>query len=293
MEKNVIKEEIAMYEDTPTFDVIDRCRTLHFGVHPCGNSVLGTNESIDGLSAKQMRGYFGRRYAPNNIVVACAGNFEWEPFCATVEATCGDWAQQPVERALTHYEGTRKSERVGKANLNREHTCLIHGGVSAQDPRRFAASLLGMIVGDDYGSRFYWELVDKAVAEAASMHFGPLDGTGMFYSYLRCSSDNAPRVMEIVGGIFEDLVRDGVTEVELTKAKNKVLSALVIKNELPMGRLVDLGFNWMYLGQYRPIEDDVKAIKAVTPDDVKTLIGAMDPLSFTQFTLGPTQKKSG
>jgi predicted Zn-dependent peptidase len=89
------------------------------------------------------------------------------------------------------------------------------------------------------------------------------------------------------------LVRDGVTEVELTKAKNKVLSALVIKNELPMGRLVDLGFNWMYLGQYRPVEDDVKAIKAVTPDDVNALIGAMDPLSFTQFTLGPTQKKSG
>jgi len=288
MEKNVIKEEIAMYEDTPTFDVIDRCRTLHFGAHPCGNSVLGTNASIDGLAAEQMRGYFGRRYAPNNIVVACAGNFEWESFCAAVEAACGDWAPQSVERALTHFEGTRKNERVSKANLNREHTCLIHGGVSAQDPRRFAAALLGMIVGDDYGSRYYWELVDKAMAEAASMHFGPLDGTGMFYSYLRCSSANAPRVMEIVGRIFEDLVREGVTEVELTKAKNKVLSALVIKNELPMGRLVDLGFNWMYLGRYRPVEEDVKAIKAVALEDVNRLIGEMDVRSFTQFTLGPT-----
>jgi len=287
MEKNVIKEEIAMYEDTPTFDVIDRCRTLHFDTHPCGNSVLGTNASIDGLSAEQMRQYFARRYAPNNIVVACAGQFDWEKFCETVEAGCGHWPAQSVERVLTHYDGTKKTERLGKASLSREHICLVHTGVSAQDPRRFAASLLGMIVGDDYGSRFYWDLVDKAVAEAALMHFGPMDGTGMFYSYLRCSSDNVARVGEIVGRIFRDLARDGVGEDELTKAKNKVLSALVIKNELSMGRLVDLGFNWMYLGEYRPIDEDVKALKAVTVDEINALIRQLDLGSFTQFTLGP------
>ncbi len=287
MEKNVIKEEIAMYKDKPACDALDRCRSLHFGAHPCGNSVLGTNESIDGLLAEQMREYFGRRYAPNNVVVACAGNFEWEAFCRTVEAGCGDWPSQSVERALTHYEGTKKADRLGKANLKREHTCLFHTGVSAQDPRRFAASLLGMIVGDYHGSRLYWELVDKAVAEAASMHFEPMDGTGLFYSYLCCSKAKAPEVLETVGRIFGDLAKDGVTEEELAKAKNKVLSALVIRNELSMGRLVDLGFNWMYLGQYRPVEDDVMAIKAVSVDDVNALIGELDPGAFTQFTLGP------
>ena len=287
MEKNVIKEEIAMYEDTPTFDVIDRCRTLHFGEHPCGNSVLGTNASIDGLSAEQMRGYFGQRYAPNNVVVACAGNFEWGAFCEAVESGCGAWSSYDVDRELSHYEGTKRNERVGKANLNREHICLVHTGVSAQDPRRFAASLLGMIVGDEYGSRFYWELVDKAIAEAASMHFGPMDGTGLFYSYLRCSTAKAPEVLDIVTRIFAELAKDGVTEAELTKAKNKVLSALVIKNELSMGRLVDLGFNWVYLNQYRPIEHDVTAIKAVSVEDVNALIGALNPGAFTQFVLGP------
>jgi predicted Zn-dependent peptidase len=115
-----------------------------------------------------------------------------------------------VDRLLTDFEGTRATERLGKSNLNREHICLVHAGVSAQDPRRFAASLLALIVGDDFGSRFYWDLVDKAIAEAASMHFGPLDGTGIFYSYLRCSSAGAPRVMEIVQGIFQELLRDGV-----------------------------------------------------------------------------------
>lgn len=287
MEKNVIKEEIAMYEDTPTFDVIDRCRTLHYGSHPCGNSVLGTTASIDAMTAQQMRQYFSQRYAPNNIVVSCAGNFDWDRFCATVESRCGDWQPQTVDRQLSDFEGTRTTERLGKPSLNREHICLVHTGVSAQDPRRFAASLLSLIVGDDFGSRFYWELVDKAIAEAASMHFGPMDGTGIFYNYLRCSSAGAPRVMEIVGRIFQDLLRDGISEEELSKAKNKVLSALVIKNELPMGRLVDLGFNWMYLGQYRPVEEDVEATKAVRVEEVNTLIRDLDLSRFTQYSLGP------
>jgi predicted Zn-dependent peptidase len=287
IEKNVIKEEIAMYQDTPTFDVIDRCRNLHFGAHCCGQSVLGTVESIDALTAGQMREYFARRYAPNNMVVACTGSFDWDRFCETVEAVAGKWPAQEVGRELTHFEGTKQKARAEKINVKREHICLMHTGVSAQDPRRFAASLLGMIVGDDYGSRFYWELVDKALAEEASMQFNPMDGTGMFYAYLRCATANSGKVMGIVEGIFRDLAAHGVTEEELAKAQNKVLSALVLKNEIPMGRLVDLGFNWMYSGEYRSIEQDVEAIKAVTVQDVNSLIRQIDLSSFTAYSLGP------
>jgi len=289
IEKNIIKEEIAMYKDLPSFDVMDRCRTLHFDGHPCGNSVLGSEESIDNLTAEQMRGYFAKRYAPNNIVLACTGNFEWDQIRRLATSSCSSWQKQTVERELGHSEGSRKKQRLEKANLAREHICLMSAGVSAQAPRRFAASLLGTIVGDDVGSRFFWELVDKALAEAASMQFGAMDGTGAFCSYIRCSSENVTKVLDIVRGIFDDLARDGVTEDELTKAKNKILSALVIKNELPMGRLVDLGFNWTYLQQYRAIEDDVNAIKSVTVDDVYSLIEQFRPGDFTQLSLGPVR----
>jgi len=289
IEKNVIKEEIAMYKDLPSFDAMERCRTLHFDGHPCGNSVLGSEESIDNLTAEQMRDYFAKCYAPNNIVLACAGNFDWDQIRSLAANSCSSWQRQTVERQLSHSDGSGKKERLEKANLAREHICLMSAGVSAQDPRRFAASLLGMIVGDDVGSRFFWELVDKALAEAASMQFGPMDGTGAFCSYIRCGSDNVTKVLDIVGGIFDDLARNGVTEDELTKAKNKILSALVIKNELPMGRLVDLGFNWTYLRQYETIEDDVNAIKAVTVDDVHSLIEQFRLGDFTQFSLGPVR----
>jgi predicted Zn-dependent peptidase len=289
IEKNVIKEEIAMYKDSPSYDVMDQCRTLHFDGHPCGNSVLGSVESIDNLTAEQMHGYFERRYAPNNIVLACAGSFDWDRIRSLAADACGSWRRQTVERQLGHTQGSLKKQRYERANLVREHICLMSDGVSAQDPRRFAASLLGTIVGDDVGSRFFWELVDKALAEAASMQFGAMDGTGVFSSYIRCSSENVTKVLDIVKGIFDDLARDGVTEDELTKAKNKILSALVIKNELPMGRLIDLGFNWTYLQKYHTIEDDVYAIKAVTVEDILSLIEQFKPGDFTQLSLGPVR----
>ncbi len=289
IEKDVIKEEIAMYKDLPTFDVMDRCRSLHFDGHPCGNSILGSEESIDNLTAGQMRDYFTRRYAPNNMTLACAGNFNWDRICAVAADSCSEWQGKTVERKLEHYDGSKKKERITKTNLVREHICLMSAGVPAQDPRRFAASLLGVIVGDEVGSRFFWELVDKALAEAATMHFGAMDGTGTFYSYIRCSSENVTKVLDIIRSILAGLSEDGITEDELRKAKNKILSALVIKNELPMGRLVELGFNWIYLEQYRTIEDDINAIKAVTVDDVHSLIEQFNPGDFTQLSIGPAQ----
>ena len=288
IEKNVIKEEIAMYKDLPGFDVMERCRGLYFGGHPCGNSVLGSEESIEGLTAGQMRGYFERRYAPNNMVLACAGNFDWEQVVRIAEERCGGWRAQDAGREVGQVGGSGKKERSEKGNLVREHICLMSPGVAAQDERRHAASLLASIVGDDVGSRYFWGLVDKALAEAATMQFGAMDGTGAFVSYISCSSENVAKVRDIVGGIFEDLASKGVSENELRKAKNKVVSALVIKNELPMGRLIDLGFNWVYLGRYRAVEEDISAVRAVTVEDMGLVIEQFDPRGFTEFILGPS-----
>jgi len=287
LEKNVIKEEIAMHKDMPSYDCMEKCSALHFGGHPCGNSVLGTEQSIDGLTAEQMRGYFTNRYAPNNMVLAFTGNFDWQQICSIAENCCGGWKKQPVQRKLQDCKGSRKKDRIEKSNLAREHICLMSPAVAVQDQRRFAASVLAVVIGDDVGSRFFWELVDKALAETASMQLEAMDGTGAFCSYISCSSENVPEVLDIIKGIFENLNKNGITKDELRKAKNKILSALVIKNELPMGRLVDLGFNWIYLQQYRTIADDINAIKAVTVDDVRSLIEQFNPADFTQLSIGP------
>ncbi|MEK7996508.1 MAG: pitrilysin family protein, partial [Planctomycetota bacterium] len=112
IEQNVIKEEIAMYKDLPSFDVMERCRTLHFDGHPCGNSVLGSEESIDNLTAEQMRDYFATRYAPNNMVLACAGDFDWDRICSLAAESCGQWQPKAVERKLDHHEGSNDHDHI-------------------------------------------------------------------------------------------------------------------------------------------------------------------------------------
>ncbi len=287
IEKNVIKEEIAMYQDMPSFDVIDRCRTLHFDGHACGYSVLGSVESIDVLSAGQMRDYFAERYAPNNLVLVCTGNFDWDDLCGLASEKCQSWRYQETGRRLEDPAGSSKHERITKPNLALEHICLMSRGVSAQDPRRFAASVLGTIVGDDVGSRFFWELIDKALAEAASLQFAAMDGTGIFCSYIRCTTGKLKQVMSVVESILGGLATDKISEEELNKAKNKIISALVLKNELPMGRLLDAGMNWTYLREYRKVEDDIAAIRAVTIGDIHALVEQFDLSDFTRFSIGP------
>jgi predicted Zn-dependent peptidase len=288
LEKNVILEEIAMYKDMPQFDVIDRARALHFGSHPCGNSVLGTEESVLALTSGQMRDYFARRYAPDNLVVACCGNLDFDGLCEHIEQLCGSWQPVQPQRPLSWFDGTRQKKNIRKETLARHHICLISPCVSMQDSRRFAASLLGMILGDDTGSRYFWSLIDPAVAEAASMQAEAMDGVGAMYSYICCEPAASQKVMDIVAGIFKDLAENGITEKELQAAQNKVLSALTIKSEQPMGRLMGLGFNWIYSREYRTLADDIAAIRSVRVQDVNRLIAEFLPGDFTCLAMGPT-----
>ncbi len=287
IEKNVIKEEIAMYKDLPQFDVMDRCKTIHFKDHPCGNTVLGTEESITALTAEQMRDYFAKRYAPNNMVLACCGNFDFDALCSLAESKCGKWTPSDVTRELNFYAGSKDKQRAEKANLVREHICLLSPAVSMQDDRRFATSLLAIIVGDCTGSRYFWALVDPAIAETAAMQYESMDGVGVIYSYIRCDRQNVSQVTQIIKGIFEELTAKGISGDELRKARNKVLSALTIKCEQPMGRLTNLGFNWVYLQRYRSMAEDVAAVKAVTVEDVNAVIAEFNPGDFTQLSIGP------
>jgi predicted Zn-dependent peptidase len=113
-----------------------------------------------------------------------------------------------------------------------------------------------------------------------------MDGVGAFYSYISCDPTRAGEVMEIVRRILNNLP-DLVKEEDIEKAKNKVLSALTIKNERPMGRLVDLGFDWTYLRKYVPIQEEIEDIRAVKGSDVMDIVGEFKPGVFTEFSLGP------
>ncbi len=271
-EKGVICEEIAMYKDMPHFDVMDRARRLHFGEHGCGNSVLGTVEGIQSLSSRQMRDYFNRRYAPDNMVLACAGKLNWEKLIEQAERLCGDWPASGAVRELSDFRGTGKKESVIKEQIQREHICLICAAPSAQSELRYAAGVLANIIGDDTGSRLYWALVDSAMADSADMECDAADGIGAFYTYISCDPDQAEKVVGIVRETLMNVRRKGITETELLGSKNKIASSMTLGGELPMGRLVPLGLNWIYRREYRSMADELKKLQSITADDINKLL---------------------
>lgn len=286
-EKGVICEEIAMYKDLPHFEVVDRCRKLHFNAHGCGNSVLGTVESIEALQQQQMADYFNSRYSPDNMVLACAGKIDWDALVSQTENLCGGWESARATRDLKEFGGT--GDQVGSQieQVVRQHLCLMIAAPPAQSELRYAASVLASVIGDDTGSRFYWDLVDTALADSADLDYDPMDGIGVYYSYVSCDPKDNDIIIDIVRNSLNAIRKNGVTDQELSAAKNKITSSVTLQGELPIGRLVPLGFGWTYRNEYRPLAEEIQTIQKLTHDDIRKVLDAYPLDKITVQGLGP------
>jgi predicted Zn-dependent peptidase len=290
-EKKVIINEIGRYEDMPGWSAYDHARRVHFGDHKLGNSVLGTVASITALACDQMRAYFARRYVAPNITVTVAGNVDWPAFVDVVERHCGKWETGPVGRdCLREAPGTRRFEVVTRDKVMQEYVVLMAPGPAAESPLRHAADLLTMALGDDYGSRLYWELVDPGLAESADCSLQENEGAGSFFTTFSGEPAQARENLDIVMRVLRDVQRDGITEEELNQARSKVLSRVVRGSERPKGRMVALGMNWIYQHQYRSVDDELRSYEAVTPADVARVLEQYPLDRVTTLALGPLTK---
>ncbi len=293
MEKQVIIEEIGMYEDQPMWSAYDRAKRLHFADHNLGNSILGTPQSITDLTRDQMHAYFQRRYVAPNLLVAVAGNIDWPAFVALVEKQCGQWESGPIGRnGLVETNGSCRFELLTKEKVAQEHVILISSGPPADSPLRHAADLLGMAVGDDSGSRLYWALVDPGLADSADCSFHEYEGTGAFYTSFSCQPEQSEEDLELVLDVLKDVQDNGISEEELNQARNKVLSRVVRGSERPKGRMMALGMNWIYQHGYRSVDDDLRAYETVTLETIDDVLERYPLDRATTFALGPLAKLS-
>jgi predicted Zn-dependent peptidase len=285
-EKNVITEEIAMYQDDPNHRLYERLMEEHFRNHPLGASILGTNESIRGLQRDQMAEYFRSRYGPGNMVLAVTGRVDMAETIALAEEFCGSWAKVDAPRKYPGLAAENRRIEMTDAKLNRRYTMGMTPGPSAQDDRRFAAKVLQDVIGDSEGSRFYWSLVDNAIAEDADFGFYPHDGSGSFYISLVTTPERSEEALGLARAELEK-AKDDLQDDEVERAKNKIASQVVLSGESPLGRMRALGGQWLYNGDYRSLEQDLAAIEGITVDSLKALMRdfPFDPM--TLVTLGP------
>jgi len=285
-EKKVILEEIAMYLDDPGQRIYEVLMHTHFRNHPLGMSVLGTAESIRSLTRQQMVDYFQTRYGPGNTILAATGKIEFDRLVEFAEKYCGHWPAVSAGRnqPLPTYAPQRVN--MTDAKLNRQYTMALTPGPSAQDERRFAARVLADVIGDGDGSRFYWALVDNAVAEDADFGFYPHDGCGSFYLSLVTDPARAEQALAIAQKELARL-RGDLTADEVERARNKIAASIVLDGETPMGRMRAIAGQWLYNKTYRSLETDMTTLTSVTPESLRDLLSEFPMQPMTVVTLGP------
>lgn len=287
VERKVILEEIGMYEDQPSFVAYELAMKTHFDGHPLGQSILGTTQSISALQRDQMLAYHHEHYRAGNITLAVAGNTQWEQVLELARRWCGDLpaGQSPRTTAEARPKGGRSV--VTKEGGTQQHVMQMGAAPSARSEMRVAAELLSVIVGDDSSSRLYWELVDPGLAESADLSYNEYDGTGTYLTYLCSTPESTADNLKRIAEIYADINERGVTEEELEQARSKVASRIVLRSERPMGRLSSLGGNWVYREEYRSVQDDLETIRAITTDDVRTLLKKYAITQLSTATVGP------
>lgn len=285
-EKQVILEEIAMYRDNPFWVLYEEAMDRYFKPHGLGYRVLGTNESIKAMTRDQMAGYFNDRYAPDNMVLSLAGRVDFDKACDLADRVCGDWASTGATRDIAAPGHNAEVFSLEDEGVHRGYMIGLAPAPAADDERRYAAMVLGQLLGGDGNSRLHWALVEKGIAEEAQAGYDPHEGCGVFMVY----AGGEPDRLETIRGVIEEEIRglaDSMTETDLERIRNRVATMATLGGERPGDRMQRIGRQWASLGYHRSLEEELERINAVTLGDLRDLCVAMGPMPRLVGTLGP------
>ena len=292
-EKEVIVNEIARSEDQPYNLAFRRMMQTYFGNHPLGHDVLGSRESIRNMRIEQMRDYWSRRYAANNLILSVAGNFDWEQIVGLAEQYANNWRTGEEGRSVEAYQPLHAINQVMvDKKLKQQIMILAMPAVDLNDPDYYAAVLGGSILGDSDGSRLYWNIYQKGLAESASAGIWAMEGTGIMLMEANSTPEEAPRVLKLLRAELDSLLQDGVYEDELRRAKDKWISNLVLSSESTFARMRALASDWVTEGRLISVDEEVGRIEKVTTEDILRALRRF-PMQDKQVltTLGPLNEE--
>src|SRR5579875_1242459 len=268
-EKEVIINEIARSEDQPYNLAFRRMMSTYFADHPLGHDVLGSRESIRNMRIEQMREYWQQRYAANNLILAIAGNFEWDHIVYLAEKHCAHWRTGDASRHVDPYQPAESIKNIiVDPKLKQQIMIIAMPTVDVKDPDYYAAVLGGSILGDGDGSRLYWNIHQKGLAESACAGIWAMEGTGIMMMEANSTPEEAPRVLKLLNAELASLLDDGIYEDELRRAKDKWVSSLVLNSESTFMRMRSLAADWVVEGRLVSVEEEVERIEKVTVEDV-------------------------
>lgn len=284
-ERNVIIEEIKMYEDIPEEVVHEK--NIEFalrGIH--SNSISGTEEGLKKISREDILKYLKEQYVKENLVISICGDINEEEVVASLQKAMDKLASKTVERKLDMSYEINKGENIIKKETNQVHLCFNTRGVAKTSEHKYPSALISNVLGGGMSSRLFQKIrEERGLAYSVYTYSSRFDNCGLFTIYAGTTKNDYRDVIAIIEEEIKDIKNNGMTTVELEKAKNKLKSDLIFALESTNAKMMKAALSYLEEQKLYSIDDMITKIDAVTMDDIKKTADFMFDENYYSFTV--------
>ncbi len=296
LERAVVLEEIAMRDDDPEDTLGDVFLSAIFGAHPVGRPVIGSVASVSRMTRAQLHSFHVRRYTPERMVVAVAGNVDHDEVVGLVREHFG--AHLVADRTAVPYrKGTGRVTGLPSLEVVNRDAEQTHMSLGVRVPgrhwkQRWALSVLNTALGGGLSSRLFQQIREtRGLAYSVYSTVDTFSDSGALSVYAACLPERFAEVARVTTDVLAEVARDGITESECRIAKGSMRGGLVLGLEDSGSRMNRIGRSELNYGEHRSIDETLELIDAVTLDDVNAVARRLLSRPYGAAVLGPYQSK--
>ena len=272
-EKQVVLEEIYMSEDAPDDDVHEKLWEIMYPDDALGRPILGTEETLMSFTEQTIRHYMAKHYGPENVVISVAGNIT-EEIIAEITRLFGQYEASPeaVKPVLT-YPAFSSGEYVKERDTEQAHVAISFPAINIQDEKMYSFVALNNIIGGNMSSRLFQEVrEERGLAYTIYSYHTSYVDVGAYTIYGSASKQNLPAMQHTIDATLLDLVAGGITEQELSDAKDQLKGSFVLGLEGSEAHMTRNGVNELIHGEHKSVDEVLAKIDAITMDMINDLI---------------------
>lgn len=271
LERNVVLEEIKMYEDTPDEQIHDVFASTILQDHSLGNTILGSEITVGGIKRKDIKEYLQKAYTPENLIISVAGNIKKAEAIKFFNKTFKDLSGKS-EIKIPPVPEIKKNIRLKSKKTEQVHLIIGSKGVAQTDEERYTFTLLDNILGGSMSSRLFQEIREKRALAYSIYSFNQgFKGAGIFNIYAGTRKENFEQVIELITQEMAKIKRDGITKDEMERAKEFVKGSMVLGLESSNNRMNYIAKSLFYYDRIIPIDEIFEKIDLVKAEDIVTI----------------------
>ena len=289
-EQNVILEEIKRRDDEPDDLVHDVFTEILWPEHPLGKSVIGTSETVSALKSQDLKDYIAKKYTPDSIVIAVAGNCNHDEIVSMVQQKFGALAGAQCEwRSPTSSPSATKAVKYIAKPIEQVNLVMGVAGYSQLSEEKYAVSVLDNVLGGSMSSRLFQEVREKrGLAYSVGSFTQSFCEGGYLGIYAGTGADTAQEVIAVCHEEVQKMLASGITAKELIRAKNQFRGGIVMGQESMSSRMMRIGRNELVYNRVIPIPEIMECVESVTLEDVARVAEFLfRGKEFAMATVGP------